>query len=72
MPNRSRANTRRKRLATQKLDKYRRHIATGEPGTTEPQRSQEVSFGMPANVGSGTQLGSAERIDTDAGEESRH
>lgn len=69
MPNSSKANTRRKRTATQKMEKYRDKIAGGE-GKDDRKLSQGVGYGMPGNVGSGNQVGSAERIDKDAEKDS--
>jgi hypothetical protein len=51
------------------MEKYRDKIAGGE-GKDDRKLSQGVGYGMPGNVGSGNQVGSAERIDKDAEKDS--
>ncbi len=59
MPNRSRANTRRKRLATQKLDRWRGRDADKSQDHRPDHLDQKVGYGVPGNLGSGSQVGSA-------------
>jgi hypothetical protein len=60
MPNSSRANARRKRLATKKLQSRATHANDkNTEGHRNDKLDQQVSFGHPGNLGSGSQIGSA-------------
>jgi hypothetical protein len=71
MPNSSKANARRKRLATAKLRRSESVTANKEQHDHRDDRlEQEVGYGHPGNLGSGSQIGSARDIGAaDAGME---
>lgn len=60
MPNSSKANAKRKRLATKKLnDRAMRSADKDQKDHRDEKLDQQVSYGHPGNLGSGTQIGSA-------------